>query len=66
MNDLRGGTIKKMIEVEMNQYLGYEKSAIPTMIIIIMAANKMAKQKLWFHRYRSFVASSILDYKLIK
>ena len=34
-----GGTIKEMMEAEMDDHLGYEKSSVQTVMIIVMATN---------------------------
>ncbi len=39
LKDLFGGTIKEMMEAEMDDHLGYEKLSVQTVMIIVMATN---------------------------
>ena len=56
LKDLLGGTIKEMMEAEMEDHLGYGKSSVPTMMTTAMAtkANRstaaMEAWKLLCHR----------------
>ncbi len=42
LKDLLGGTIKEMMEAEMDEHLGYENPSVPTMKIPATAINQSA------------------------
>ena len=67
LKDLLGGTIKEMMETEMDDHLGYEKSQnVLTVMITVMATNpngSIAVMEVWIFRFPR-IATPHLNHRL--